>query len=125
MILAPELLGLFFRGLRDPLTRVDCQERWVEGCVGEDGLGLVRLGCCRWVEGAGVRVCWGGSYGADGSEGGGEMGVAAVEVDGYCFFWFWLVTCFLSSCCFARFFLGHGGIYNIPLDFTLDACSFG
>lgn len=45
--------------------------------------GLVGLwrGARRWVEGAGVGVCRGRVHGSDCAEGGGEMGIAAVEVD--------------------------------------------
>lgn len=68
MILSSELLGLFFGGFGDPLTRIYHQKRWIEGCIGGDGLGWVRLGCCGWVEGARVGVCRGGSHGADATE---------------------------------------------------------
>lgn len=53
--------------------------------MGENALSsLAGLWCGAggWVEGAGVGVCRGRVNGADCAEGGGEMGIAAVEVDG-------------------------------------------
>lgn len=47
--------------------------------MGEDGLGGLCAGA--WLEGARRGECGRWVYGADVAEGGGEVGVAAVEVD--------------------------------------------
>lgn len=86
MALLSERFGLQLRSLGNLLARIHDEKRWVRK-LWEDGralaLALSRLREREAVEGAGVGKCGIGRYGADGTEGGGKIGVATVEVDGY------------------------------------------
>lgn len=84
MACAPELLRLTLGRLGSPLPRREYEHGRVRA-FREDGLrGVARWALLGTVEGAGVRQGRGGIMdGADGSEGGGEVRIAAVEIDNF------------------------------------------